>query len=308
MPLVSVVIPTLRRTKLVARAINSVLAQTFTDFEIIVVIDGPDPETAAALAPIASENLRLIQNEASLGPGAARNLGAEAALGSWIAFLDDDDEWLPQKLELQLAAAPSADQRVIVTCLSYIITPRAHYVWPRRIYDNIAPLDEYLFDRRSLFMGDSYLQTSSIIMPRAFFCLFKFSPRRLHEDWDLWLRATKTGAARIITVAEPLVAIHTEEDRESLGGLLAWRDSLAWVEDNRSLIGRRAYSGFCLTILAPHVIANGELSIFFLMLQRAFRSGHPRPTHLLVYFSFALVPMGWRRRIRGLLTHAPRAT
>ena len=78
-------------------------------------------------------------------------------------------------------------------------------------------LDDYLFDRRTLFMGDAYVQTSSILMPRAFFELFKFPPQSSHEDWDLWLRATKIGGARIITVEEPLAIIHTEEERASLG-------------------------------------------------------------------------------------------
>lgn len=306
MPLVSVVIPTLRRAKLAVRAINSVLAQTFTDFEVIVVIDGSDPETSAALESFASESLRIIQNQVSLGPGSARNVGSAAAQGLWIAFLDDDDEWLPQKLELQLAAAKSADEHVIVTCLSHIITPQADYVWPRRIYDNIIPLDEYLFDRRSLLMGDSYLQASSIIMPRAFFNLLKFpEQQRWHEDWDLWLRAAKLGAARIITVMEALVIIHTEEDRESLGNLLAWRDSLTWIDNIRPLIGRRSYSGFCLTILAPQVARNGEFSIFFMLLWRAFRWGRPRPIHLLVYFAFGLVHVRLRRRLRSLLSRAP---
>jgi glycosyltransferase involved in cell wall biosynthesis len=306
MPLVSVVVPTVRRMTLVVRAINSVLAQTMGDLEVIVVVDGPDPETSAALALIPDRRLRVIHNEISLGPGSARNMGGAVARGLWIAFLDDDDEWLPQKLERQLAAAGSPDRRVIVTCLSHIVTPRARYVWPRRIYDNIAPLDEYLFDRRSLFMGDSYLQTSSVLMPCGFFNAFKFPGLRWHEDWDLWLRATKIGTARIITIMEPLVTIYTEEERASLGSIVAWRDSLAWLDNNRTLIGRRAYAGFCLTILAPQVARNREFRVFFMLLWRALRHGRSRPIHLLVYFAFGLITVAWRRRIRGWLSRAPR--
>src|ERR1017187_5273729 len=116
MPLVSVVVPTVRRMTLVVRAINSVLAQTMGDLEVIVVVDGPDPETSAALALIPDRRLRVIHNEISLGPGNARNMGGGVARGFWIAFLNDDDECLPQKLERQLAAAGSPDRRVIVTC------------------------------------------------------------------------------------------------------------------------------------------------------------------------------------------------
>jgi glycosyltransferase involved in cell wall biosynthesis len=298
--MVSVVIPTLRRPKLVTKAVESVLTQTMRDLELIVVVDGPDPATAEALAQIRDERLQVIQNAASAGPGKARNIGGAAARGTWIAFLDDDDEWLPEKLERQLAAAGPPDQRLIVTCLNHIVTPQARFVWPRRIYDNVTPLDEYLFDRRTLFMGDAFVQTSSMLMPRSFFELFPFPPHNLHEDWELWLRATKLGGARVVTVEEPLTIIHTEEERASLGSGFAWRNSLDWADRNRTLIGRRAYAGFCLTALAPQVARSGQFSAFVLLLWRALSRGHPRPMHLFIYIVFGLVPIRWRRRIRGL--------
>jgi glycosyltransferase involved in cell wall biosynthesis len=302
MPLVSVVIPTIRRAKLVAEAINSVLVQTVRDFEIIVVIDGQDPETSAALTLIPDRRLRVIQNQTSLGPGSARNAGAAVARSPWIAFLDDDDAWLPQKLELQLAAAKSHEQRVIVTCLSQVITPRGLYIWPRRIYDNIAPLDEYLFDRRSLFSGDTNFHTSSILMPYRLFNEFKFTAEWVHEDWEMLVRATKIGGAEVITVREPLVIVSMEEERESLSTKIAWPDSLRWIDRNRTLISRRAYSGFCLTILAPEAARAGEYTVFFTMLWRAYRLGRPRPMHLLIYIAFGLIPIGWRRHIRSVWT------
>ena len=105
MALVSVIIPTTGRPKLVLRALASVLGQTHGELEVIVVVDGPNPETIAALGGIADPRVRVLQNRESLGPGPARNIGAAQARGEWIAFLDDDDEWMPQKLEIQLAGA-----------------------------------------------------------------------------------------------------------------------------------------------------------------------------------------------------------
>ena len=95
MPLVSVVIPTLHRPKLVLRAIHSVLNQTYREIELIVVVDGPDKATVAAVRSIEGPRLRLIVNP--LIVAGARNTGADRATGDWIAFLDDDDEWLPKK-------------------------------------------------------------------------------------------------------------------------------------------------------------------------------------------------------------------
>src|SRR5258708_4440871 len=108
-PSVSVVIPTRARPALVVRAVNSALQQTFGDLEVIVVIDGRDEETLAALASISSPRLRLLPLPTQVGGSRARNEGVHAATGEWVAFLDDDDEWLPEKLEKQLAVARASE-------------------------------------------------------------------------------------------------------------------------------------------------------------------------------------------------------
>ena len=97
--LVSVVIPTLDRPKLLLRAIDSVLRQTYQEIEVIVVVDRPDPDTVSAVQSVNDPRVRLIVNPYSSTAAGARNAGADHATGEWIAFLDDDDEWLPNKLE-----------------------------------------------------------------------------------------------------------------------------------------------------------------------------------------------------------------
>jgi glycosyltransferase involved in cell wall biosynthesis len=100
-PWVSVIIPTYNRAALVTEAVASVKAQTFQDLEILVVDDGSTDDTAAALAPW--EDVRLLRQPRRRGVAAARNLGAAAARGEWLAFLDSDDLWLPEKLARQMA-------------------------------------------------------------------------------------------------------------------------------------------------------------------------------------------------------------
>src|SRR5580698_5453876 len=104
-PEVTVVIPTRNRCNLVARAIRSALQQSFTNLEVVVVVDGPDPETISVLRDIQDDRLRWIEMAQTSGGSSARNAGASAALGRWIAFLDDDDEWFAQKIQKQLALA-----------------------------------------------------------------------------------------------------------------------------------------------------------------------------------------------------------
>ena len=108
-PTVSVVIPTRNRPDLVVRAVRSALEQTFGDLEVVVIMDGPDAATKAALAKIHDIRLRSLELPLSLGGAAARNAGVRAATGEWIAFLDDDDEWLAGKLARQLEVAHESE-------------------------------------------------------------------------------------------------------------------------------------------------------------------------------------------------------
>ena len=298
-PTVSTVIPTTRRPDLVIRAVRSVFAQTFSDYEIIVVVDGPNPETMEALLALEDNRLKIVQNEVPSGPGAARNKGAAMARGEWVAFLDDDDEWLPTKLDRQLTAARSFSGSIVISCLSNIVSPSAKYVWPRLIYDNNIPLDEYLFDRRSFFKGEAFLPTPSLMMPRNLFNAFQFPSIQHHEDWDLLLRLSKIGRAQIVTVAEPLVVIYYEENRASLSDSSTWRSSLNWIEENRPLVGPRAYSGFCLTIAAPEAARAANYLAFPELLGRAFRHGQPGFFQLAFFFAIWIFPMNFRRMLRA---------
>jgi glycosyltransferase involved in cell wall biosynthesis len=108
-PVVSVIVPTRGRPHLVGRAVNSILAQTFTDFEIVLVDNNP-PEVRTSRqvqrAPwLADPRVRLVENGAARNAASARNLGLGVARGEWVTYLDDDDMYHPRKLERQLGAA-----------------------------------------------------------------------------------------------------------------------------------------------------------------------------------------------------------
>ena len=297
-PKVSVIIPTTRRPLLVGRAVASVLAQTMADLEVIVVVDGPNPETVAVLAGIADQRLRVILNDHPAGAGAARNHGAAHACGAWFAFLDDDDEFLPEKLERQLALA--GDRSVLVSCRSRVVTPHATYTWPRILYDGHQPIDEYLFDRKTLFRGATLLQTSSYLLPRSLFEQTRFGDSRQNEDTTLLLRVTKVAGAAIIVAPETLVVLHTEELRESLGSLYEWRDMLAWADSVRDMLTPRAYSGFCLIYLGSQAARHHQWRGLPVLLGRALRHGSPTLAQLAAFLAFWVIPIGLRRRLRAL--------
>jgi glycosyltransferase involved in cell wall biosynthesis len=112
----------------------------------------PNPDPVAILKTIDDPRLRVIVNLRLLTAAGARNAGMDHVSGEWIAFLDDDDEWLPETLAKQMAYAADRGP-VLVACLSRVVTPAASFIRPQVIYDNLHPIDEYLFDRRSPFAG-----------------------------------------------------------------------------------------------------------------------------------------------------------
>src|SRR3974390_151623 len=111
-PKVSIVLPTFNRLKYLRLAVDSVFAQTFTDWELIVADDGSAADTAAYLAVLADPpRVTVLSLPHSGNPGTARNAACHAAQGEYIAFLDSDDVWMPQKLALQLASLQTHPER-----------------------------------------------------------------------------------------------------------------------------------------------------------------------------------------------------
>ena len=296
--LVSVVIPTHDRPKLLLRAIEGVLRQTHREIEVIVVIDRPDPETASAVRGVNDARVQLMLNPHPSTAAAARNAGADHATGEWIAFLDDDDEWLPNKLERQLAFA-SGRPPALVSCLSRIVTPTDTYIAPQVIYDNSAPIDEYLFDRRSLLTRPGFIQTSSFLLPRSLFDKVRFNVASAHDDWEFLLRLAKHTGARIETVPEVLVVVYFDE-RGSTNTIRtwSWMRSLDWIDGMRPIISRHAYSGFCLGVAAFRAVGEGAYAAFPQLLGRAFRNGSPRLWHILPFLGYWITPLAWQQRLR----------
>ena len=302
--LVSVVIPTYHRPQLVKRAIQSALAQTLSLIEVIVVIDGPDEATCEALAAINDPRLRVIELPHNQGSCGARNAGMTAAQARWVAFLDDDDEWMPQKLELQLEAVKRSQYALpIATCHVIVRSPQGEGIWPRRRPKQSEPLSEYLFVRNTLFQGEALIQTSTVLTAKELLEKVPYrSSMQKHDDWDWLLRAITLEGVGVEFVAEPLSIWYLGENRPSLSSTYDWQSSFNWIQAARDLVTPRAYSSFILAEVSARAARVGDWKAFLPLLWEAIRHGSPQPTDLFLYFGMWLIPPATRTQMRNLLT------
>jgi glycosyltransferase involved in cell wall biosynthesis len=185
----SVIIPTHNRPDLVVRAIRSVLAQTVLPRQIIVIDDASQPPLMLP-GDLWDERIRVIRHEKSVGGAAARNTGLREAPTAIVAFLDDDDEWLPAKMEIQLGWLQRNPEATLVTCghlrceagRQYREVYTERFVDQYREYDNFFGSFSYLVVRRSPGM---YLDPA---LPAL-------------QDWDFALRVTRGNDFGVIEEA-----------------------------------------------------------------------------------------------------------
>lgn len=299
-PTISVVIPTRSRPGLVTRAVRSALAQTVEDIEVIVVIDGPDPETRAALATLSERRLRVIELPERGGAPEARNVGVRQAQGTWTALLDDDDEWLAPKLAVQLELAKSARVASPIVASRLISrSPRAEVVLPRRLPAAGEPISEYLTVRRGLFHGDGFIQTSTILAPTELLRREPFSNglRRLQElDWTL--RALRHDDVDLLFADEPLVVWHTDEDRPRVSFDSPWEEVLAWLRGSRPLFTPRAYAAIAMSVISSMAAPTHSFRAFRTLLREARQYGRPGVLDYLTFLQIWLIPPRLRRGIR----------
>ena len=204
MPKVSVIIPTYNRSHYVGEAIDSVLGQTFKDLEIIIVDDGSTDNTKQVLKNYASSIHYIFQEKK--GRAEARNKGLKAAKGGYIAFLDDDDIWLPNKLEKQIIFLDAYPNIGLVHTFTEVIDEGGRLLGKEtgsrlKLYKKAMRIG-YTYEG----MSQLCVMFMSTVMVRKE-CLNKIglfdSRTESFEDWDFYLRFALKY--RIDTIPEPLV-------------------------------------------------------------------------------------------------------
>jgi glycosyltransferase involved in cell wall biosynthesis len=260
--LVTVVIPTYNRPTFVLRAIRSALNQTYAAVEIVVVSDGPDAATAAAVRSLSSPNVFFVELPQKEGAAAARNFGINKARGRWIALLDDDDEWMPSKVEEQMQVAVQHAVHVpIVACQAFVNRGISQVVWPTRPPREGEDLGEYIFCRSGIGQGAGLVTTSMLLASKELFLQIPFDPSvKRHQDTDWILRATTTGKGRLLWIWKPLLLFNLEVGRPSISRSMTAAPSLQWAKGN-PLLTKKAYGYFLATQVAPRIRLRGNVRL-----------------------------------------------
>ncbi len=216
MPKVSVVIPTCNRPELLKKAIQSVLNQTYDDFEIIVVDDSGQRSAEGVAKNFANDKIKYIAHAQNRGGAAARNTGIKVAQGSYIAFLDDDDEWLAEKLKLQVEALDKSGAEVGF-CFTAVINITEQGEVAGQVPAGIA--DYHL---RALRTFKGFLTVTLMVKAPVFEQVGLFDERfPSHQEPELMIRVTKKFKG--IGLNQPLVRVNMRPGHLQIGKDLSKR-------------------------------------------------------------------------------------
>jgi glycosyltransferase involved in cell wall biosynthesis len=200
-PEVSIIIPAYNASLYLQRAIESVLKQTFENFELIIVNDGSIDNTEDIVKRFQKKDkrIRYIQHDKNRGSSEARNTGIKTAKGKYVAFLDSDDEWLENKLEKQLEVFKNP-QINVVTCWAY---------WVDEIKNKTSIYAvPYFDDSLPYILRENYLLSnpSGVVLKKSVIKKVGLFDNSLIfvEDWDYWIRIIENGY-NFYVISQPLL-------------------------------------------------------------------------------------------------------
>jgi glycosyltransferase involved in cell wall biosynthesis len=287
-PEVSVVIPTRGRWRLLRETLASALAQRDVPLEVVIVDDGSSDETAGELREVGDERLRVVRHERPLGVAVARNRGIEEARGMWVAFLDDDDLWSPDKLRTQLDALHASEAGFAYSAV--VAVDRERRATRALPFPEPEELMRLQLRQSVVPAGGSNVIARTDLLRK----LGGFDERLYHlADWDLWIRLAE--AARAAASAEVSVAYLEHGMNMHLTELPKIRAEFEYlVEKHRALSERYGIDfdreGFELYVAWAHR-----------------RSGHPRKA-AAIYMRSALAHRRPKHVARALWMLIPGAS
>jgi glycosyltransferase involved in cell wall biosynthesis len=264
-PFVSIVLPTYNRAHCIRRSIQSLLNQTYQNFEIIVADDASTDNTSEIIDKINDQCICYIKHRERRGANAARNTGILAAKGKYIAFQDSDDEWLPDKLSCQIEALEQSDISVCFGGFWRIKGEKKKYIPEvgRNVKNGVKNWHYDLLEG-NFFATPTLLVTKELIFEAG---LFDETLPRL-QDWELALRLAKLTPFMFID--RPLLKAYQQQDSIT-GKKELYRQAVEQIIRKHQKDFDRYPPGLIIQYLnmGGHALSTKELSVFFFYLFKA---------------------------------------
>jgi len=205
--LVSVIMPAYNSEKYIVDAIESVLNQTYPDFELIVIDDGSKDRTFEIITFYSQKDSRVkvLQNDKNSGVSLTRNRGISLAKGEWIAFLDSDDIWAKEKLEKQIKCVHTQNADFVFTGVSYIDETGKPYNGIFEVPSKVS-FEELL--------RQNVITCSSVLVKKIYFENIRMEKDEMHEDYAVWLRILRLGVTAY-GINEPLLIYRISKNSKS---------------------------------------------------------------------------------------------
>lgn len=262
-PYFSIVISAYNRAFVLERTIRSCLEQTFPDFEIVIVDDGSEDDTASVVARIGDPRI-VYERQQNAGASAARNRGGELARGLYVAFLDSDDAFLPGKLlafhDAIERAGDEARGTVWYSPLYFYRGAGNRLRKPERAIFAGEPVGDYLF------ASDGMMQTSTLVLPKAMFLAVRFDTTlRNLEDLDLCMRLEAAGA-RFQMIPEAQVIWYDDNTEGRLSYTTTSENIRSWLNLRRGRLSDKAYHGFLARYFVPVAIRQEPVTALRLLI------------------------------------------
>jgi glycosyltransferase involved in cell wall biosynthesis len=255
MPRVSIVIPTRNRPVFLIEAVRSVLGQTYSDFEIIVVDDASNDETPRLLEKLQDTRIRYFRHNVNRGEAASMNTGIRHSAGEYIAFLHDDDAWLPRKLELQVRCLDRCDAKTALVYCAFFTVDAA----TGRVIGKVIPQKRgHLF--RELCSKNWIGIPSAVQLRRECFEAVGLFDEEIETgtDYDMWIRLSR--CYRFEYIEEPLVlySIHRHQLSANYARLVRGKEAQLQKHAGFFAQDRKSHSRFFLSLGVLHCY-NGNL-------------------------------------------------
>lgn len=286
MPRVSVIVPTYNREQFIAAAIESVLAQTFTDFEVIVVDDGSADNTREVVGSFNNPCVRYIYQD-NQGVAAARNTGIKASDSEYIAFLDSDDILLKEALDRGIKVLDKYPEVAFSYGQFYHIDERGRVLGLPEAKSKRSYVREGVQEIKELLIHGNYIRSNTVIARRS--CLHKvglFDPAFCpgSEDFDLWVRLAKKYA--VAYISEPLAGVRIHPNQ--FGHIRAPDE----VEKKNSLILTSIFNDTELAPFFSHLKPYAYFCLYCRMARIAHGRGDIKTTRDYLFRALTTNPMG----------------